>query len=120
MGDDEVVSWAGGVILREGERVDVVSAQAGGGCGVSGMGAAGEQAQHGGAGVDGVSVEVRVSGEQRGGEAAVAVAEKECGVGGGIKVSEVREEVVAAAGECVAEGEGFHPAIGARDGIEVG
>jgi hypothetical protein len=65
-----------------------------------GLAAAAEEVEHGGAGVDGQGLEIGLTGEELGEEAAVAVAEKEGSVAGW----ELREEVGAGALEEGAEG----------------
>ena len=114
VGDDEVVGglWR----RREGECVRTVCAEASGSGDVRRVGAPREDAEHGGAEVDGVDEDIWIVGEKRRGEAAVSVAEDE----GAAAAAERGEEAGAGAMESAAEGEGFEQTVGASEEVEVG
>lgn len=109
VGDDEVVAVGG--------RVEAAGVGAGGGepmARADAGGSVGEQAEHGGAEVDGVGVEIRMAGEKTGEEAAVAIAQDERLAGWG----ERGQVMEAAAFEKGSEGEIFPRPVDAGDVIE--
>jgi hypothetical protein len=110
VGDDEVGVGFGGQV--EGRGLEGLQLSAWGGA----EAALAEEMEHGGAGVDGQDVEVRLVVKEFSEEATVAIAEDE-GVGAR---GELRKEVGAGALEERAEGEVFGPAVETRDAIEVG
>jgi hypothetical protein len=113
VGDDEVVfSFE---MRGEVQGVGVVDSQAGFDVAVDCFAAAAEELEHGGAGVDGIGVEVTVLREELREKAAVSVAEDE----GSLLLEEVGEVLEAAAFEGAAEGEVFEPAVRASYKVEV-
>jgi len=76
----------------------------------------GEEAQHGGTGVDCVGMQLRIGGEEAREKSSVAIADDE-GAAAGEQRGEVEE---AAALEEGAEGEVLHDAIEKRDAVEAG
>ncbi len=114
VGDDEVVAVGGGLVgagVGAGDREAVIHSDA--------ARPVAEEAEHGGAEVDGVGVERGIGGEEAGEEAAVSITENESRFGGGSRRGEGGEVVEAAAFEEGTEGEVFHPSVGAGETVEV-
>jgi hypothetical protein len=115
VGDDQVV----GVFEWEGEGVGVMGVEAGVDVWCGFFAVLAEELEHGGAGVDCVDFEMRVSFEELSKEAAVSIAQDE-GSADLAVMRELREIVIAAVFEGFAESEIFEPAIGFGDEVEVG
>ena len=94
----------------------MVDLQARGDVGDGRLAAVAEEAEHGGAGVDGVGLKMRVLREELREETTISVAENE----GFLLLEEAGQVVEAAVLEGSAECEVFEPAIGASYEVEVG
>lgn len=108
--DYEIVLFRIGGI--EGEGLDLVGLEA---CCVR-FATFAQEMEHGGAGVDGIGLEIGVLGEELGQEAAVSVAQDE----GSFLLGEGRQVVEACSFERSTEGEVFEVTIGVSYAIEAG